>query len=95
MTVRRCTNCLQPVRGHIGKFGRKFCTHPPNHGDDPPVQGMDKANDVFVDKQENGRIMAYSCVAGKLEPITNDELVKDILREVEIEIDQTFKTNNW
>ena len=28
-------------------------------------------------------------------PIVNDEIVKDIYREVEQEIDQNFSTNNW
>ena len=95
MTVRRCVNCLQPVRGHIGKFGKQFCRNIQNQTNDPPVQGLDKANDIFVDKKEDGRISVYSGVTGKLEPMVNDELVKDIYREVEMEIDQNFTTNNW
>ena len=89
-------NCLQPVRGHIGKFGRQFCQHPPhNPKTDPPVQGVDRANDIFVDKQENGRILAYSHGVENYELIANEEIAKDVLRDVEIEIDQNFKTNNW
>ena len=86
---------MQPVRGHIGKFGKQFCKNVPNPTNDPPVQGVSKTADVFVDKQENGKIIIFSAVTGNLEPVTNDELVKEIYKEVEMEIDQNFTTNNW
>ena len=96
MTVRRCLNCLQPVRGHIGKFGRAFCQHQPHDPrTDPPVQNIDNVNDIFVDKHENGRILAYSNGTGTYALIANEEIVKGIYREVEAEIDQNFTTNNW
>ena len=44
---------------------------------------------------DNGRILAYSHETGQYQLISNEEIAKDVLRDVEIEIDQNFKTNNW
>ena len=86
---------MQPVRGHIGKFGKNYCKNIPNQNNDPPVTGVSKTSDVFVDKEENGKILIFSAVTGNLEPVRNDVLVTEIYKEVEMEIDQNFTTNNW
>ena len=93
MTERRCKNCLQPVAGHRGKFGKAYCQNQPNTN----YKGINiQSDEIILDKQENGLITVEIVVPAldgklKLEQVIDRETIAGLVSEVQNDIETSFQ----